>query len=61
MGYSLFVSIMVPVLMVWCFLLERSRTYGKQDSNHRRLNDELGTDQDLATVEFYRFLDTIKK
>lgn len=36
-------------------------TYGKQDSNHSRLNDELGTDQDPATVEFYRFLDTVKK
>ncbi len=35
-------------------------TYGKQDSNHSRLNDELGTDQDPATVEFYRFLDTVK-
>lgn len=31
--------------------------YGKQDSNHSRLNNDLGTPDDPATQELYKFLD----
>ncbi len=31
--------------------------YGKHDTNHSRLNDDLGSPDDPATVEFYKFLD----
>ena len=31
--------------------------YGKGDSNHSRLNDDLGEPEDPATQELYRFLD----
>jgi acetyl esterase/lipase len=31
--------------------------YGKGDSNHSRLNDELGKPDDPATQEFFKFLD----
>jgi arylformamidase len=31
--------------------------FGKQDSNHSRLNNELGQAGDSATVELYQFLD----
>lgn len=34
-----------------------AKAYGKGDTNHGRLNDELGTPDDPATVEFYQFLD----
>ena len=33
------------------------RAYGKSDSNHSRLNDDLGMPDDPATQEFYQFLD----
>ncbi|MEX0938087.1 MAG: alpha/beta hydrolase [Pirellulales bacterium] len=33
--------------------------YGKQDSNHSRLNDGLGKSDDPATQEFYKFLDAV--
>ncbi len=33
--------------------------YGKSDSNHRRLNDDLGTPDDPATEEIYKFLDSL--
>lgn len=32
--------------------------YGKRDSNHSQLNNELGKPDDPATQEFYKFLDT---
>jgi len=32
--------------------------YGKRDSNHSRLNNDLGKPDDPATQEFYKFLDT---
>jgi hypothetical protein len=32
--------------------------YGKEDSNHSRLNNDLGNSDDPATQEFYRFLDS---
>ena len=35
-------------------------SYGKQDSNHSRLNDDLGKPDDPATQEFYEFLDALK-
>lgn len=35
------------------------RAYGKRDSNHSRLNNELGIPDDPATQEFYIFLDAI--
>jgi arylformamidase len=34
-----------------------ARAYGKRDSNHSRLNDDLGKPDDPATEEFYKFLD----
>ena len=33
--------------------------YGKQDSNHSRLNNDLGNSDDPATQEFYKFLDAL--
>jgi acetyl esterase/lipase len=35
------------------------KAYGKQDSNHSRLNDELGMPGDPATEEFYKFIDPL--
>lgn len=35
------------------------RSFGKQDSNHSRLNDDLGLPDDPATQELYRFLDPL--
>ena len=34
-----------------------AKAYGKADTNHRRLNDDLGTPDDPATQEFNKFLD----
>ena len=36
-----------------------AKSYGKDDSNHSRLNDELGKPDDPATQEFYKFLDPL--
>jgi len=36
-----------------------TRAYGKRDTNHSRLNNELGKPGDPATREFYRFLDPL--
>jgi len=36
-----------------------ARAYGKSDSNHSRLNNDLGKPDDPATQEFYRFLDPL--
>lgn len=36
-----------------------ARSYGKADSNHSRLNDDLGKPDDPATQEFYKFLDSL--
>ncbi len=36
-----------------------ARSYGKRDSNHSRLNDDLGNPEDPATQELYKFLDSI--
>jgi hypothetical protein len=33
-----------------------ARAYGKSDSNHSQLNDDLGKPDDSATEEFYKFL-----
>lgn len=33
--------------------------YGKRDSNHGRLNNDLGEPGDPATQEFYEFLDPL--
>lgn len=33
--------------------------YGKRDSNHSRLNNDLGKPDDPATQEFYKFLDAL--
>jgi len=35
------------------------RVYGKSDSNHSRLNDDLGQPDDPATQELYKFLDPL--
>lgn len=35
------------------------RVYGKGDSNHSRLNDDLGVPDDPATQELYKFLDSL--
>jgi len=35
------------------------RAYGKQDSNHSRLNNDLGKSDDPVTEEFYKFLDSL--
>ena len=34
-------------------------SYGKRDSNHVRLNDDLGKENDPATQELYKFLDPL--
>ena len=34
-------------------------SFGKRDSNHRRLNNDLGKPDDPATVEYYKFLDAV--
>ena len=36
-----------------------ARLYGKRDSNHSRLNNDLGKPDDPATREFYKFLDPL--
>jgi arylformamidase len=36
-----------------------ARAYGKSDSNHSRLNNDLGKPDDPATEEFYKFLDPL--
>lgn len=36
-----------------------ARAYGKNDSNHSRLNNDLGKPDDPATEEFYKFLDPL--
>lgn len=36
-----------------------AKSYGKADSNHGRLNDDLGKSDDPATQEFYKFLDSL--
>ncbi|MDE0866030.1 MAG: alpha/beta hydrolase [Rubripirellula sp.] len=36
-----------------------TRAYGKGDSNHSRLNNDLGKPDDPATQEFYKFLDPL--
>jgi arylformamidase len=36
-----------------------ARSYGKADSNHIRLHDDLGQTGDPATQEFYKFLDPL--
>ena len=35
------------------------RVYGKGDSNHSRLNDDLGQPGDPTTQELYQFLDPL--
>ena len=35
------------------------KAYGKRDSNHGRLNNDLGKPDDPATQEFYQFLDPL--
>ena len=35
------------------------RAYGKRDSNHSRLNNDLGKPDDAATRELYKFLDPL--
>ena len=35
------------------------KAYGKRDSNHSRLNNDLGKPDDPATQEFYKFLDAL--
>lgn len=35
------------------------RSYGKSDSNHSRLNNDLGKIDDPATQELYKFLDPL--
>jgi hypothetical protein len=36
-----------------------AKSYGKSDSNHSRLNDDLGKPDDPATQEFYKFLEPL--
>lgn len=36
-----------------------AKAYGKTDSNHNRLNDDLGRPDDPATQELYKFLDPL--
>jgi hypothetical protein len=36
-----------------------AKLYGKADSNHSRLNNDLGKPDDPATQEFYKFLDPL--
>ena len=35
------------------------RAYGKRDSNHSRLNNDLGKPDDPATQQLYKFLDPL--
>ena len=35
------------------------KSYGKRDSNHSRLNNDLGKPDDPATQELYTFLDPL--
>lgn len=37
----------------------QAKAYGKRDSNHSRLNNDLGKSDDPATQEFYKFLDPL--
>lgn len=37
----------------------QAKAYGKRDSNHSRLNNDLGKPDDPATEEFYKFLDPL--
>ncbi|MBM83763.1 MAG: para-nitrobenzyl esterase [Planctomycetaceae bacterium] len=37
----------------------QTKAYGKGDSNHSRLNNDLGKPDDPVTVEFYKFLDPL--
>ncbi len=36
-----------------------AKAYGKDDSNHSRLNNDLGKPDDPATRDFYEFLDPL--
>lgn len=36
-----------------------AKAFGKRDSNHRRLNNDLGRDDDPATAELFAFLDAL--
>jgi acetyl esterase/lipase len=36
-----------------------AKAYGKSDTNHSRLNEDLGKPDDPATQEFYKFLDPL--
>ena len=36
-----------------------ARAYGKRDSNHSSLNNDLGKPNDPATEELYKFLDPL--
>jgi hypothetical protein len=36
-----------------------AKAYGKSDSNHSRLNNDLGKPDDPATQELYKFLDPL--
>lgn len=38
-----------------------ARAFGKSDSNHNRLNNDLGLPDDPATQELYQFLDPLIK
>ncbi|MAR12422.1 MAG: para-nitrobenzyl esterase [Blastopirellula sp.] len=38
-----------------------AKAYGKGDTNHRQLNDDLGRPDDPATQELFRFLDALVK
>ena len=35
------------------------KAYGKRDSNHSQLNNDLGKPDDPATIELYQFLDPL--
>lgn len=37
----------------------QAKAFGKRDTNHSRLNDELGEPDDPATEEFFKFLDPL--
>lgn len=36
-----------------------AKAFGKRDTNHRRLNNDLGKPDDTATKEFFQFLDAL--
>ena len=38
-----------------------AKAYGKRDSNHSRLNNDLSKPDDRATQEFHKFLDAVSK